>query len=336
MSADVSADRAASKYHFSTEALPERDRIPIWREEWGRQLCRWELEPLSYPVYADFVLRTLPDLKLMSIGHSAVRVTRTRQLVADGDEDFVLVISTNAGSARQLGRESDIKKGDAYLSSNADTGTYVVPAPDSKCFLIGLSRQRLRPLLSDFDSVVARPVPANAPALKLLRGYLGIVDEHTVLESEFEHLLTTHVYDLAAMALGTTGEIADIAKRRGLRAARLQAAKSHVLRNIGRHDLSAATVAAQLGVTPRYIHMLFDTEDETFIEFVLSRRLIRVHRMLSDSRFDPLTISAIAFDAGFADLSHFNHSFRRRFGATPSEMRQQVQRRQQRDREPDR
>src|ERR1700733_15675284 len=225
MSADVSADRAASKYHFSTEALPERDRIPIWREEWGRQLCRWELEPLSYPVYADFVLRTLPDLKLMSIGHSAVRVTRTRQLVADGDDDFVLVISTNAGSARQLGRESDIKKGDAYLSSNADTGTYVVPAPDCKCFLIGLDRQRLRPLLSDFDSVVARPVPANAPALKLLRGYLGIVDEHTVLESEFEHLLTTHVYDLAAMALGTTGEIADIAKRRGLRAARLQAAK---------------------------------------------------------------------------------------------------------------
>jgi AraC-like DNA-binding protein len=33
------------------------------------------------------------------------------------------------------------------------------------------------------------------------------------------------------------------------------------------------------------------------------------------------TISAIAFDASFGDLSHFNRLFRRRFGATPSEVR---------------
>jgi AraC-like DNA-binding protein len=31
---------------------------------------------------------------------------------------------------------------------------------------------------------------------------------------------------------------------------------------------------------------------------------------------------AIAFDVGFGDLSTFNHAFRRRFGMTPSELRQ--------------
>jgi AraC-like DNA-binding protein len=32
-------------------------------------------------------------------------------------------------------------------------------------------------------------------------------------------------------------------------------------------------------------------------------------------------VSAIAFDAGFNDLSHFNRAFRQRFGVTPSEIK---------------
>jgi AraC-like DNA-binding protein len=318
------ADEAAAQYHFTTEDLPERDRIPIWREEFGRKLGRWELEPLSYPVYADFTLRAMPDLKLMTIRHSAVRVTRTAELVADGDDDFILVISMNASSACHLGREVEIKEGDAFLSSNADTGIFVVPSPSSECILLGLSRQRLRPLLGDFDSVVARPVRANAPALALLKGYVDIFSEQTALEPELDHVIATHVYDLAAAALGATSGAAETAKRRGLRAARLRAAKTCVLHNLNRSELSAAMVAAELGVTPRYIHMLFETENESFTEFMLSRRLAHAHRMLNDPRFDALTISAIALDAGFADLSHFNHRFRRRFGATPTDVRKQA------------
>ena len=39
------------------------------------------------------------------------------------------------------------------------------------------------------------------------------------------------------------------------------------------------------------------------------------------SAYASWTISAIAFEAGFGDLSHFNRSFRRRYGASPSEVR---------------
>jgi AraC-like DNA-binding protein len=46
--------------------------------------------------------------------------------------------------------------------------------------------------------------------------------------------------------------------------------------------------------------------------------------MLRDARFADSGISVIAFDAGFGDLSHFNRAFRRRFGASPSELRVQI------------
>jgi AraC-like DNA-binding protein len=32
-------------------------------------------------------------------------------------------------------------------------------------------------------------------------------------------------------------------------------------------------------------------------------------------------VSSVAFEVGFGDLSYFNRTFRRRFGATPSDVR---------------
>ena len=219
-----------------------------------------------------------------------------------------------------LGREIETNPGDAMLGSNADTGTFLSPSMVSKCVLLNLSRRELRPLLGDFDAALVRRVPANTPALRLLMRYVGIFDEPT-LAPELEHLAITHVYDLVAAALGAKHEAAEIANNRGMRAARLRAAKDYVLRNLRSHELSAATVAAHLGVTPRYVHMLFETENELFTQLVLDHRLARAHRMLIDPRFAGLAISAIALDAGFADLSHFNRSFRRRFDRTPSDVR---------------
>jgi AraC-like DNA-binding protein len=43
--------------------------------------------------------------------------------------------------------------------------------------------------------------------------------------------------------------------------------------------------------------------------------------MLSNTQLAERTISVIAYEAGFGDLSHFNRAFRRRYGETPSDIR---------------
>jgi AraC-like DNA-binding protein len=75
------------------------------------------------------------------------------------------------------------------------------------------------------------------------------------------------------------------------------------------------------GITPRYVHKLFEVEGISFSQFVLEARLARAYHMLTDSQHAGMTISAVAFLAGFGDLSHFNHSFRRRYGSSPSGIR---------------
>jgi AraC-like DNA-binding protein len=46
--------------------------------------------------------------------------------------------------------------------------------------------------------------------------------------------------------------------------------------------------------------------------------------MLIDPRLTDRTVSSVAFEAGFGDLSYFNRAFRRFYGATPSNIRAQA------------
>ena len=138
---------------------------------------------------------------------------------------------------------------------------------------------------------------------------------------ELGRAVSTHIHDLVALTIGGHPDAMALAQGRGVRAARLQAIKADVSRNAGDIDLTIAAVATRHGVTPRYIHKLFETEDVTFSEFVLTRRLAVAHRLLSDRRLAHRSITSIAFDAGFADLSYFDRAFSRRYSATPSEVR---------------
>jgi AraC-like DNA-binding protein len=107
----------------------------------------------------------------------------------------------------------------------------------------------------------------------------------------------------------------------GLRAAR----RAAILRGIERHsadpDLSALTIAKQLGITPRYVHLLLAETGKSFSHHVLERRLERAAALLRDPGRRHRKIADIAAEAGFADLSYFNRAFRRRYGTTPSRIR---------------
>ena len=69
----------------------------------------------------------------------------------------------------------------------------------------------------------------------------------------------------------------------------------------------------------RYLHKLFERTDSTFNRHVLELRLRHCYTALTDGKQSSKTVAAIAYASGFNDLSYFGRSFRRRFGAAPSE-----------------
>jgi AraC-like DNA-binding protein len=84
-------------------------------------------------------------------------------------------------------------------------------------------------------------------------------------------------------------------------------------------DLGVAGIAAALGVSPRYLQMLFAAAGATPSAYILDRRLRLAAERLR--RREAPCVTEVAMALGFNDLTHFGRAFRRRFGVTPRDYR---------------
>jgi len=167
-----------------------------------------------------------------------------------------------------------------------------------------------------------RVIPSETDGLKLLAKYIGaLVDSQALVSTEVSRLVAAHLRDLIALSVGATRDGVVAAQARGVRAAWLEAIKRDITANLEDCALTVAAVAARHRVTPRYVHKLFESEGVTFTQFILRQRLDEAYRMLRDPRFATRSISSIAYDVGFGDISYFNRAFRQRYKVTPSDTR---------------
>jgi AraC-like DNA-binding protein len=306
---------------FSTDEFPVRERLSAWQETYARNVIRVEPHPHEgHPFRSRLKLCALPDIGICYGETTAATYKRTKALTTS--DEFVLLIFRNGiGSAFQRKCDTRFEDGDATLLSGADVGETQHPA-SSRYLAVALPHGIVAPMIRDPASLLARKIPGSNEAIRLLSGYLGSIEASgDGLSPAARKLISTHIVDLAASALGALHDYHEMAQRRGVRAARLRAVKQEIAANCGSASFSVESVAHRLGISPRYIRRLFEDEQTTFTDYTRNRRLDRACRLLSADPFSLRTITAIALDAGFGDISHFNHAFRRRFHKTPSDVR---------------
>jgi len=316
---------------FSTLAFPERSRYIRYRESLRRYIVGLDIRPLVEDQYSsDSMAMALPGLGVVASTAMPATIQRTPELLADGNDNLRLIVlrrSARAAIAIQFGREISIDPGGAVVLSNSEQNAITFPSPQ-RLLALNLRRQALRPLLQDLGAALARPIPKQIEALRLLSNYIeGLIAEPALNGPDVARLVVTQIYDLAALTMGATRDAAEIAKGRGVRVARLHAIKADIAERLASPELSVQTVALRQRVSPRYVQMLFEQEGTTFSQYVIGQRLTRAYRMLTDPRFADRSITSVAFDAGFGDLSYFNRAFRRCYGGTPSEIRAEAARR---------
>ena len=313
-----------SSIRVSTDDFPTRERIPFWREAVGRHLLNIEVDvPNDMSFRGEAVFHSLPGLTVASMTSSGGRGSRTRELIARGSADEVLfsVTTHGAGYLTWFDREMSAANGEAALMPIDEPSSIALACPGS--FLIyGVPVDLLRPLIPNVGDSLFRLVPCAAEPLRLLVGYSEfMLRPETNPTPELRHAAATHLRDLIALALGATRDGAALAEEGGLRAARLQAIKAEVVREAASPELSIDRIARRHRLSPRSIQLLFETEGLTFSQFVLDQRLTLAHRMLSSWHRPRRSITDIALDSGFSNVSYFNRTFRSRFGASPSELR---------------
>jgi len=89
-------------------------------------------------------------------------------------------------------------------------------------------------------------------------------------------------------------------------------------------ELDPSAVAASLGLSRRYIHVLFAAAGTTFSHELYNCRLQRAQRLLRDRRYDGVGIAEIAWNCGFSEPSHFTRRFRKCFGVPPTAYRRRL------------
>lgn len=297
-----------------------------WREEFCRRVMTGDVVPLAEgPVRCDVTALPLPGVKMSGASGTPMSFVATG---ADPDNALGFVLASHAPMRIVVDdRALDLAPMDVGLADAAHVGAHVSQLTEGRFRGLLINRKALLELCPHAEDLIARPLNVNAGVKMLLQGYCDLVIENAhSLDALARNAAAQHLTDLVALSLGTGRDETELVRDRGLAAARFEAIKADVLARLSDGDLSLAEVAQRNRASPRYVQLLFERTGTTFSEFVLEQRLIRAARLLRGSLHRSSKVSDIAHLAGFNDVSYFHRAFRRRFGMTPSDMRNRISR----------
>ena len=253
---------------------------------------------------------------------ASAQYSRTQSHLADGSDDLVL-IAAHAGLVRvgQNGHTVELAPAQMVLVDMGVTGT-VGDTQEDRLISIRMPRRALLDINPCAEDKLSQVLSDGAVAETIFRYHALAANHAPHLDAVGQRLTAQHVIDLVGLLLGTDAEHASLARGRGHAAARLDLMRADVMAALGRNDLCLSEIATRSGLSPRQAQRLFEQAGTTFTEFVLEQRLVLARKLLGDPRARARKISDIAHSSGFSDLSYFNRAFRKRFGATPSELRE--------------
>jgi AraC-like DNA-binding protein len=268
-------------------------RYDMWQEEFARRWIVADFEPIGTNyVVNQFSVTDHSFLSLCTMRSTPGRFDR-RSDPANDDYRYLIVASGSHLRARQRDRSIDLSSGQMTLIS-VDEPAQVAQITEGTRWSIRISHKLLLDYCGNVDDNIARRIDAS-DLTKLLLHHIETAHRFgPKLDVSANHAIAQHTLDLVGLCLGADGDAAELARHRGLAAARLEAVKAEILRRLGRPELGLAHIAASHGVSTRYIQHLFELSGESFTGFVLERRLLAAYRLLAEPKSRWRKISDIA------------------------------------------
>jgi AraC-like DNA-binding protein len=124
--------------------------------------------------------------------------------------------------------------------------------------------------------------------------------------------------------LELVGALTDEGRRVDLPAAHRVAARTYIERRLADPGLSAAQVAAAVGISTRHLSRVFAEDGTSLPKYVLTRRLETAQALLQKPEATSMTIAQVARDCGFASAAHFSNAFTSRFGERATDVRRRA------------
>ena len=225
----------------------------------------------------------------------------------------------------QNGCETILKPGDAMLIDSMRPFRLDFPSY-FECYSVRIPRERLRPLLTNPSAATTVAIQGASPLNQAIKHYIrfliNISDQP--LDDDEKELYFNNLLGLIAVATSTSADDREV-YHRSRSPKKLYRIKQYILDNIKDPNLTPAKVANHFSISVSYLHKLFAKEGQTFGSFLREQRLDYAAMYLQNKLTNRRTISELAYQIGFNDLSYFWRLFRKRYGVTPREYRSDSQ-----------
>lgn len=318
---------AAMPICFSTATVDQRSQLSYWREVVCATFVGLDVEPLQRATAgfrAEVTARRLGGMQVATVVSEPHAVFRSPALIrSSADDDLFVNLAVGGGAVvAQDGREAILRPGDFTVYDSARPCRIACHDP-FRLHVLKVPREL-------FMSRCQLPAGTTATALRGDRGVgalftsllLSVSAHADELPSQIGGQVGVSVLELLATALA---EQAGRVRPTLPREAQLLRAQRYITDHLANPDLTPRTVAEALGLSVRYLQLLFQAEQTSVFRWILERRLDLAARLLTDPRQLSRSITNIAFAAGFKDSAHFSRVFKDRYGLGPRGYRQDAQ-----------
>jgi AraC-like DNA-binding protein len=261
--------------------------------------------------------RSLWGLVGIDLGCNAHRVERRqRDIRLDGvDHYFALFQIAGRSTIIQNDRTVQLAAGDVALVDSGRPGTYVCEDNCAQWFSLQLPRRSLMSHLG-FDLPGGLPMRGGSPAGRILFDLVRDADasDGTTVATPDVYMRLA-IYDLIGALFAPCDSVPV-----SLHSDKLFRRVCDIVKDrFTDPAFGPREVAAEAGISLRYLQKLFTARNSTCTHFIHSIRLDHaahlLHRRRQLAASQPL--SEIAYACGFADYTNFARRFRRRFSHAP-------------------
>jgi AraC-like DNA-binding protein len=315
-----------ARKRLSTAGVAPQDRFAYWHDMICAMYAQLSCDRPAAEAFGEIEVSEVGALALTRLRSNVTAIHRTPTMICKDTRDSCLVMIQREGRGvvSQDGRQALLVPGDFTLYDTTRPYELFFDGPQHGVIVLSLPRSQLEPHLHNLHELTATAVPGDCAAGHLL---LTMVD---TLLSDIDSL---HPSSAMAVSEGITSIIA--AGLRGLPGANTQRpsqlsayhvarVKAYVVEQLRNPELSIASIAAAMRISPDHLSRLFRAEPVPLSRWIWQQRLDACRRDLCDPRLANQGVSDIAFSWGFNDATHFSRSFKEQFGATPREWRLQA------------
>lgn len=307
---------------YSTHDVHPRERLSYWLEVATRGYVEHEFLAYDIPSFTGSVhITTLPGVGMALFDAAPARIRRTERAAARSDNGDLLINLVRAGETRivQDGRDVTVQ-GRGFFLIDSQRPFEVDLKTFCSTLVIRIPRAWLEARVGNVSSLTARPITTDSGIGALTMGFLDLLPKEAErIDSTTSVKVAEQMLDLVALAFtADENRGPTLSSPRATALVRLKATIERLLTEPG---LKPDRAAAEAGISVRYANALLAEEHTSIERFISERRLERCRNALEDRTQAHRSISEIAFNWGFSDLSHFGRRFKERYGLTPTDYR---------------